>query len=90
MTAGQRFVRRVQPVTAVQWSGHSQPHPLVRGLGHHFDTRVDGDQREIGLCMTHYGRKQILAGDWIVTEATGAVDVVTGHQFARLYAPAEA
>lgn len=84
------FIRRVRPVQAVQWSGHADRHPLVRGLGHSFDTRLDGDVREIGLCMTHYGRKQILAGDWIVTEASGAVDIVPGHQFERLYAPVEA
>lgn len=85
-----KFILRVQAVDAVQWSGHADQHPLVRGMGHSFDTRPEGDTREIGICMTHYGRKQILAGDWIVTQWHGGVDVVPGNQFERLYAPVAA
>lgn len=79
------FIRRVRPVHAVRWDGHADGHPLVRQLATEHDSRHSGDHRELGICTTHYGRRHILAGDYIVTEYTGAVDVISGTRFLRDY-----
>lgn len=82
---GQRYILNVKPVTAVQWFHHGD-HPTVKRLGAVHDPRLEGDDRQIGVCQTHYGEKFILAGDWIVTDQRGFVlDVLKDWQFRRDY-----
>lgn len=81
------FIRNVKPVKAVQWFKHGD-HPSVKRLGSVHDPRLDGDEREIGVCHTHYGEKFVLAGDWILTDHRAFIfDVLKDWEFRRDYVP---
>lgn len=79
------YFRKTFPVPAVQWLTHGD-HSAVSKLGAAHDPRIDGDDREIGLCQTHYGRKYIRSGDWIIWNRAGfIVAVMSDGEFKRDY-----